>query len=148
MKFFLSIEVSINGSLRQRFVQVWNQNSFRPELKPNKDINDKNKKKVILVDHNEIVHSVDGIEESDIIEVIDHHKIGTLTTSSPINFRNMAVGSTNTIIHQLYEENNFPIPKDIAGIMLSGIISDTLLLKSPTTTQLDKQAVFRSHILN
>lgn len=107
------------------------------------DINDKNKKKVILVDHNEIVQSVDGIEESDIIEVIDHHKIGTLTTSSPINFRNMAVGSTNTIIHQLYEENNFPIPKDIAGIMLSGIISDTLLLKSPTTTQLDKQAVFR-----
>ena len=98
---------------------------------------------MILVDHNEIVQSVDGIEESDIIEVIDHHKIGTLTTSSPINFRNMAVGSTNTIIHQLYEENNFPIPKDIAGIMLSGIISDTLLLKSPTTTQLDKQAVFR-----
>lgn len=107
------------------------------------DVNEKNKKKVILVDHNEITQSVDGIDEADIIEVIDHHKLGTMKTSSPINFRNMAVGSTNTIIHKIYEENNIPIPKDIAGIMLSGIISDTLLLKSPTTTQLDKQAVSR-----
>ena len=107
------------------------------------DINDKNKKKVILVDHNEVAQSVDGIEESDIMEVIDHHRLGTFSTSSPITFRTMAVGSTNTIIHQIYEENNFPIPKEIAGIMLSGIISDTLLLKSPTTTQFDKQAVLR-----
>ncbi len=107
------------------------------------DINDKTKKKVILVDHNEIIQSVDGIEEADILEVIDHHKLGALSTSYPINFRNMAVGSTNTIIHLIYEENNFPIPKPIAGIMLSGIISDTLLLKSPTTTLLDKNAVMR-----
>ena len=107
------------------------------------DVNDKNKKKVILVDHNEITQSVDGIDEADILEVIDHHKLGTMKTAGPINFRNMAVGSTNTIIHKIYEENNIPIPKKIAGIMLSGIISDTLLLKSPTTTQLDKQAVSR-----
>lgn len=107
------------------------------------DINDKIKKKVILVDHNEIIQSVDGLEEADIIEVIDHHKLGALTTTHPINFRNMSVGSTNTIIHLIYEENNFPIPKSIAGIMLSGIISDTLMLKSPTTTLLDKNAVMR-----
>ena len=107
------------------------------------DINDKTKKKVILVDHNEIIQSVDGLEEADIIEVIDHHKLGALTTTHPINFRNMSVGSTNTIIHLIYEENNFPIPKSIAGIMLSGIISDTLMLKSPTTTLLDKNAVMR-----
>lgn len=107
------------------------------------DVNDKNKKKVILVDHNEITQSVDGVDEADILEVIDHHKLGTINTPGPINFRNMAVGSTNTIIHKIYEENNIPIPKNIAGIMLSGIISDTLLLKSPTTTQLDKQAVSR-----
>ena len=98
---------------------------------------------VLLVDHNEFNQSVDGIEEADILEVIDHHKLGALSTSYPINFRNMAVGSTNTIIHLIYEENNFPIPKPIAGIMLSGIISDTLLLKSPTTTLLDKNAVMR-----
>lgn len=107
------------------------------------DINDKSNKKVIMVDHNEITQSIDGIEEADILEIIDHHKLGTLNTSSPVNFRNMAVGATNTIIHKIYEENNFPIPRDIAGIMLSGIISDTLLLKSPTTTQLDKMAVNR-----
>lgn len=107
------------------------------------DINDKNKKKVILVDHNELSQSVDGLDEADILEVIDHHKLGALSTSGPINFRIMAVGCTNTIIHSIYEENNFPIPKDIAGIMLAGIISDTLMLKSPTTTQFDKQAVVR-----
>lgn len=113
------------------------------------DVNDKNRKKVILVDHNELIQSVDGLDETDIIEVIDHHKLGTVKTSYPINFRNMAVGSTNTIIHKIYEENNIPIPRDIAGVMLSGIISDTLLLKSPTTTQFDKQAVLRlSKILN
>ena len=96
-----------------------------------------------MVDHNEITQSVDGVDEADILEIIDHHKLGTINTPGPINFRNMAVGSTNTIIHKIYEENNIPIPRDIAGIMLSGIISDTLLLKSPTTTQLDKQAVSR-----
>lgn len=106
------------------------------------DINDKTKKKVILVDHNEINQSIDGLDEADILEVIDHHKLDSFKTSSPINFRIMSVGSTNTIIHKMYEENNISIPKDIAGIMLSGIISDTLFLKSPTTTQIDRQAVF------
>ena len=107
------------------------------------DVNDKNRKKVILVDHNELSQSVDGLDEADILEVIDHHKLGAMATNSPINFRIMAVGCTNTIIHSIYEQNNFPIPKDIAGIMLAGIISDTLMLKSPTTTQFDKQAVLR-----
>ena len=107
------------------------------------DASSKNKKQVILVDHNELEQSVDGLEEASIMEVIDHHKLGPFKTNSPINFRNMAVGSTNTIIHKIYEENNISIPRSIAGIMLSGIISDTLLLKSPTTTQLDKQAVAR-----
>ena len=86
---------------------------------------------------------LDGLDEADILEVIDHHKLGAMATNSPINFRIMAVGCTNTIIHSIYEQNNFPIPKDIAGIMLAGIISDTLMLKSPTTTQFDKQAVLR-----
>jgi len=105
------------------------------------DLNDVTKKKVILVDHNEESQSVDGLEDAEIIEIIDHHKIGTLGTSMPINFRNMPVGSTNTIIYMLYKENNIEIPKDIAGLMLSGIISDTLLFRSPTTTEIDKIVV-------
>ena len=103
------------------------------------DINDANKKKVILVDHNEETQSVDGLDEAEIVEIIDHHKIGTLGTSMPINFRNMPVGSSNTIIYLMYKENNVEIPKEIAGLMLSGIISDTLLFRSPTTTELDKE---------
>lgn len=103
--------------------------------------NVKHPKKVILVDHNEKTQTVDGIEEANIVEVVDHHKLGVLSTSLPINFRNMAVGSSNTIIYNIFKENNIKIPKNIAGAMLSGIISDTLLLKSPTTTEIDKKAV-------
>lgn len=96
------------------------------------------RKKVILVDHNMSSQSVDGLYESDIVEIIDHHNIGDINTSMPINFRNMSVGSVNTIIHELYKENGVKIPSSIAGLMLSGIISDTLLLQSPTTTELDR----------
>ena len=106
------------------------------------NIHDKNKKQVILVDHNEKEQSVDGLEEAEIVEIVDHHKIGANTTSIPINFRNMTVGSTNTIIYKMYKENNVEIPKDMASLMLAGIISDTLLFKSPTTTYDDKIAVF------
>lgn len=105
------------------------------------DIIDKKRKKVILVDHNEESQSVDGLDEAEIIEVIDHHRLGTMATTLPINFRNMAVGSTNTILYLMYKERNIEIPRDIAGIMLSAIISDTLLLKSPTTTKMDREAV-------
>ena len=101
------------------------------------DISNKNRKQVILVDHNEFEQSVDGLDEAEILEIIDHHKLGTIGTNLPINFRNMPVGSTCTIIYMLYKENNIEIPRNIAGLMLSGIISDTLLLASPTTTQLD-----------
>lgn len=98
------------------------------------NVNERRKKQVILVDHNEYEQSVDGLDEADIIEIIDHHKIGSAATSIPINFRNMPVGSTNTIIYKMYRENNIEIDPEIAGIMLAGIISDTLLFKSPTTT--------------
>ena len=102
---------------------------------------EKKRKKVILVDHNEYEQSVDGLEEAEIIEIIDHHKIGTIGTSAPINFRNMPVGSTDTIVYLLYKENNVDIPKDIAGLLMSGIISDTLLFTSPTTTEIDINVV-------
>lgn len=105
------------------------------------DINNKKRKKVILVDHNEEAQSALGLDEAEIVEIVDHHKLGDLTTNQPINFRNMTVGSTNTIIYNMYLENKFEIPKDIAGLMISGILSDTLSLTSPTTTDKDREAV-------
>ena len=107
------------------------------------DVNDKNKKKVILVDHQEFDQSAPGIEETNIIEIVDHHKISNISTKMPINFRNMAVGSSNTIIYEMYKESGIEIPNNIAGIMLAGILSDTLILQSPTTTVVDKEAVER-----
>lgn len=101
----------------------------------------KNNKQVMLVDHQEKEQSVIGLDEADILEIVDHHKIGNINTNNPINFRNMTVGSTNTILYFMYDESNIKIPKDIAGIMLSGILSDTLCLQSPTTTSLDKKVV-------
>ena len=94
--------------------------------------------KVILVDHNESKQSVEGLDEAEILEIVDHHNISDINTNAPINFRNMAVGSVNTIIYYMFKENNIDIPNDIAGAMISGIISDTVLLNSPTTTFHDR----------
>ena len=105
------------------------------------DLNEKHPKKVILVDHNEKLQSVEGIDEANILEIFDHHNLGSITTTAPINFRNMAVGSTCTIVAILYHERGVEIPKQIAGALLSGILSDTLILKSPTATPRDKEAV-------
>lgn len=105
------------------------------------DIVEKNNKKVILVDHQEAEQSAPGLEQAEIVGIVDHHKISNISTKLPINFRNMAVGSSNTIIYQLYKENNIKIPNDIAGLMISGILSDTLILQSPTTTDLDRETV-------
>ena len=105
------------------------------------DIGSFNKKNVILVDHNNLEQSVPGIDEANIVEIIDHHNLGAIGTSIPINVRCMPVGCTCTILYQLYKEKEITIPKDIAGIMLSAILSDTLILKSPTTTESDKIAV-------
>ncbi len=105
------------------------------------DLNEKHPKNVILVDHNEKLQSVEGLDEANILEIFDHHNLGSITTSSPINFRNMAVGSTCTIVYTLYKERGVEIPKEIAGALLSGILSDTLILKSPTATPRDREAV-------
>ena len=105
------------------------------------DVGYYNKKKVILVDHNSYEQSVIGLQEADILEIIDHHNISNIGTTSPISFRNMPLGSTNTIVYLMYKENGVKIPKDMAGLMLSGILSDTLILNSPTTTNTDRDAV-------
>ena len=98
------------------------------------------KKNLILVDHNELSQTVDGIEFADILEIIDHHRIGTLETVSPVFFRNQPLGCTATIIYQMYQEKKAEIPKNIAGLMMAAIISDTLMFHSPTVTEKDKVA--------
>ena len=96
---------------------------------------------VILVDHNEFSQSVDGIENAKIIAVVDHHRINNFQTSEPLFYYAQPVGCTATILLELFKANNIEIEPKIAGLMLSAIISDTLLLKSPTTTDKDKKAV-------
>jgi manganese-dependent inorganic pyrophosphatase len=98
------------------------------------------KKQLILVDHNELSQTVDGIEFADILEIVDHHRIGTLETVSPVYFRNQPLGCTSTIIYQMYKEKGIEIPTNIAGLMMSAIISDTLMFRSPTVTEIDKDA--------
>ncbi len=95
------------------------------------------RKKVILVDHNERQQAVDGIEEAEIIEVIDHHRVGDLQTISPIYFHNEPVGSTSTLIAEKFIMRNVPLDKALAGLLLSGILSDTLIFRSPTTSVKD-----------
>ena len=97
-------------------------------------------KQIILVDHNEKNQAVDGLENADIQEIIDHHKLGTVETISPVFFRNQPVGCTATIVYQMYHENNVEIDKATAGMLCSAIISDTLLFRSPTCTPIDKMA--------
>lgn len=101
------------------------------------------KKKVVLVDHNEKNQAVDGIEEADIVEIIDHHRLGNLETAAPLYFRNQPVGCTATIIYQMYEENEVTITPEIAGLLCCAIISDTLLFRSPTCTRLDESIAKR-----
>ncbi len=101
---------------------------------------DVSKKRVILVDHNEKSQAVDGIEEAEIVEIIDHHRLGSIETMGPVFFRNQPVGCTATIVYQMYEEAGVKITSTIAGLLCSAIISDTLLFRSPTCTQVDEKA--------
>ena len=101
---------------------------------------DMHKKKVILVDHNEKDQAVDNIEKADIMEIIDHHKLGSLETITPISFRNQPVGCTATIMYQIYGEQKLEISSKIAGLLCAAIISDTLMFRSPTCTLQDKMA--------
>ncbi|MEG1458973.1 MAG: putative manganese-dependent inorganic diphosphatase [Acetivibrio sp.] len=101
---------------------------------------DAQKKRIILVDHNERAQAVEGIEDAELLEIIDHHRLGGIQTMSPVFFRNQPLGCTATIIYQMYKENNVEIDKKIAGILCSAIISDTLVYRSPTCTREDQMA--------
>ena len=101
---------------------------------------DMHRKNVFLVDHNEKDQAVDNIDKAEIMEIIDHHKLGTLQTMQPISFRNQPVGCTGTIMYQMYGEQKLEIPSKIAGLLCAAIISDTLMFRSPTCTLQDKMA--------
>lgn len=98
------------------------------------------KKRLVLVDHNEVAQAVDGLQEAQVLEVIDHHRIGSLETMTPVFFRNQPLGCTATIIYQMYLEHEIPITQEIAGLLCSAILSDTLIFRSPTCTETDREA--------
>ena len=100
-------------------------------------IMDAPKRKLILVDHNEFSQSVNAIEKSEVLEVIDHHRINDFSTSQPVAFRNEIVGSTATIVATIFRENQIPIPTNLAGLLLGAVLSDTMNFHSPTTTDRD-----------
>ena len=136
---YLSDFLDISNKLKHTNYPLLNNNGYCEGMLRVIDTSELMRKKVILVDHNDPAQSVEGLDEAEIVEVVDHHNIGNIITHNPINFRNMSVGSVNTIIYTLFNEYKVKIHREIAGLMLSGIVSDTLLFASPTTTDLDRE---------
>lgn len=123
--------------IRHRDFPILDENGYYVGMVSRRNLMSMQKKQVILVDHNEKSQAVDNINEAEILEIIDHHRIGSLETISPVYFRNQPLGCTSTIIYQMFQEKNIEIPAHIAGLLLSAILSDTLMFRSPTCTQLD-----------
>lgn len=130
----------IMAKKRFRYFPILDDNGKLLGLISRRNFLDAKRKKVILVDHNERSQSVEGIEDAELIEIIDHHRLGGIQTMSPVFFRNQPLGCTATIVYQMYCENAVDIPVHIAGLLCSAIISDTLVYRSPTCTGADKQA--------
>lgn len=140
IEYLEDVKEELNNSHFRNYPIIDNSNKFLGFINRNHIMNPSGKK-VVLVDHNEYAQSAEGLIEAEITAIIDHHKIGDISTSMPINFRNLPVGSTCTIVYLMYQEYNVNIPYNMAGALLSGILSDTLLLKSPTTTEIDVKTV-------
>lgn len=126
--------------IRHRDFPVLDENGDYVGMISRRNLMSMQKKQFVLVDHNEKTQAVDNIEDAEILEIIDHHRIGSLETISPVYFRNQPLGCTSTIIYQMFEEKDVEIPKDIAGLLMAAILSDTLMFRSPTCTQLDIKA--------
>ena len=133
----------VMSRVRHRDFPVLGSNGNYVGMISRRNLMNMQKKQIILVDHNEKSQAVDGIGEAEILEIIDHHRLGSLETVSPVYFRNQPLGCTSTIIYQMYQEQGVEIPKEIAGLLLSAIISDTLMFRSPTCTPLDKSVAKR-----
>ena len=144
LKFSLNTSVDdaqkIMAKSRHRFFPVIDEEGNYVGLVSSPNMLNVQKKHVILVDHNERSQAIDGLEQAEIMEIIDHHRIGGLETSGPVWFRLVPVGCTCTIIYGIYQETGVEIPANIAGLMLSAILSDTLMFRSPTCTPKDKAA--------
>ena len=125
------------SGIRHRDFPVLDENGNYVGMISRRNLLSMQKKQLILVDHNEKSQAVDNIGEAEILEIIDHHRIGSLETISPVYFRNQPLGCTSTIIYQMFLEKNIEIPENIAGLLMAAIISDTLMFRSPTCTQMD-----------
>ncbi len=126
-------------SVRYRYFPVLDDDGRYVGVVSRRNMMGLHKKQLILVDHNEKNQAVEGIEQAEILEIIDHHRIGSMETDGPVYFRNVPVGCTSTIIYQMYEENGVEIDRTTAGLMLSAILSDTLMFRSPTCTSVDER---------
>lgn len=142
MKFsiFTTVETatSIMAKVRHRYFPILDEDGKYCGMLSRRNVMKLEKRKIILVDHNETTQAIEGFDQSEILEIIDHHRIGSMETTSPAFFRNQPLGSTCSIIAQMYEEQCEEITPAIAGLLLSGILSDTLKFTSPTSTPLDK----------
>ena len=127
------------AKIRHRDFPILDENQNYVGMFSRRNLMNVRKKQIILVDHNEKSQAVTNIDEAEILEIIDHHRIGSLETISPVYFRNQPLGCTATIIYQMYKEKGIDIEPDIAGLLCSAIISDTLMFRSPTCTEIDKQ---------
>ncbi len=128
----------VMAKLRHRYFPVLDEEGKFCGMISRRNIINLRKRRIILVDHNESTQAVEGFEQAEILEIIDHHRIGNLETSGPVYFRNQPVGCTATIVTQMYDENGVEIPQKIAGLLLAAILSDTLVFRSPTCTPIDE----------
>ena len=132
--------MKVMASVRHRYFPVLDEDGQYVGVISRRNLLGMHRKKLILVDHNEKSQAVDGFQEARILEIIDHHRVGSLETSGPVYFRNEPLGCTASILYKMYKENDVEIPRHIAGLLMSAILSDTLLFRSPTCTPFDTKA--------
>ena len=147
MKFTLVTPVAdvtrVMAKVRHRYFPILDEEGKYCGMVSRRNIIALRKRRIILVDHNEATQAVEGFDQAEILEIIDHHRIGSLETSGPVYFRNQPVGCTATIITQMYDENGVEIRPQIAGLLLAAILSDTLVFRSPTCTPVDEATAKR-----
>ena len=147
LKFTLVTPVAdvlrVMAKVRHRYFPILDEEGKYCGMVSRRNVIALRKRRIILVDHNEATQAVEGFDQAEILEIIDHHRIGSLETSGPVYFRNQPVGCTATIVTQMYDENGVTIPQKTAGLLLAAILSDTLVFRSPTCTPIDMNAATR-----
>ena len=133
----------VMAKVRHRYFPILDEDGKYCGMVSRRNIIALRKRRIILVDHNEATQAVEGFDQAEILEIIDHHRIGSLETSGPVYFRNQPVGCTATIVTQMYDESGVEIPQKTAGLLLAAILSDTLVFRSPTCTPMDVGAANR-----